>query len=390
MRTFYIFHIVLLRFLLVGSISYAQIFVGNNSSLHTGDATMMFLQGDFKNYGVLNNEGTIELIGNWDNPGVATPIGTVKFVGYNQLINHYANVFHTVVIDGGGQKQLASPMILEKSIVLEDGYVLPTPSAIVVLNPDARASAGSEFSYIQGAMYARNQSNPYFPIGYEGMVFLPAQLHNIVPDDSYVGVSVHEFETQPISGKRSRYVFDEYYWHLDTLTGDASNLRISLPSLPQYAAFDSLTIVHSPSLTEHFRGLGSDDSYASTIPYAYITSEDTAKGPYFALGILQEVDWKLFYIPTALSRFAPDPNDQTVKVYGNIFKPQDFKFTVTNHWGNVIFETTSLALMEEEGWKGNNLKTNRHEALGQYMYFLHAVTKDNEKFTKAGSIWIIE
>jgi hypothetical protein len=40
----------------------------------------------------------------------------------------------------------------------------------------------------------------------------------------------------------------------------------------------------------------------------------------------------ILYIPNALSKNATNPNDRCIKVYGGIFKDEDFSFTITNQW----------------------------------------------------------
>ncbi len=382
--------VYILCMLLVPTMVHAQLFVANQATLHIDANTTFFIPQNIENEGIISNQGTIEIIGNWINPGTNTPTGTVIFEGTNQQIHQYGNTFYNVLITGGGNKQVPSSMYILNSIEFDNGYLLPIDTAKIILMPSAQTSIGSQQSYVKGTLYAKGTGNKYFAVGTDNL-FLPAEFQNITTQNTVFGISVHNFNNTPIAGKGTRLVIDDVYWKMDVIEGAVPQSQVSLPIPPQYAAnIDSIVVVESSSTTTPFESIGSDNNPTSNIPTDYVTSKDSAKSPIIARGILLDVNWDLLYIPNALSKNATNPNDRCIKVYGGIFKDEDFSFTITNQWGNKVFQTTSLQEMETTGWTGVNKRTNRRETTGQYFYYIRAIAKDNTPYTKAGSLWIID
>lgn len=376
--------------LYVPSLVQAQIFVANQATLHIDANSTFFIPQHLQNQGTISNQGTIEILGNWVNPGTNTPTGTVIFDGTNQQISQYGNTFYNVIITGGGNKEVPTRMYIINSIEFDNGYVVPVDTAKIILMPNAQSTIGSQISYVKGTLYAKGEGNKYFAVGSDNL-FLPAEFHNIIGTATLFGISVHTFESTPTAGKGARVVFDDIYWKMDIIEGSIPDAQISLPIPADHVAnIDSIVVMQSTTVSEPFVNIGSDNSVSSIIPDDYVTSKDSLKGPLFARGILLDVNWDLLYIPNALSNNATNPNDKCIKVYGGLFKAEDFSFTVTNQWGNKVFETKSLQEMETIGWTGENKKTNRRETTGQYFYYIQAVAKDNTPYSKAGSIWIID
>ncbi|HRS18097.1 MAG TPA: hypothetical protein P5243_01235, partial [Bacteroidales bacterium] len=124
--------VYILCMLLVPTMVYAQLFVANQATLHIDANTTFFIPQNIENEGIISNQGTIEIIGNWINPGTNTPTGTVIFEGTNQQIHQYGNTFYNVLITGGGNKQVPSSMYILNSIEFDNGYLLPIDTAKII------------------------------------------------------------------------------------------------------------------------------------------------------------------------------------------------------------------------------------------------------------------
>lgn len=384
------YRLFILCLLYVPSLVQAQIFVANQATLHIDANSTFYVPQHLENQGTISNQGTIEIIGNWTNPGTNTPTGTVIFDGTNQQISQHGNTFYTLIITGGGNKEVPTRMYITNSLQLDNGYLIPVDTAKIILLPQAQSTIGSEQSYVKGTLYAKGEGNKYFAVGTDNL-FLPAEFHNIIGNNTLFGISVHEFENSVVTGKGARTIFDDAYWKIHTIEGTLQPSQVSLPIPQNYSGdIDSLVVVQSETVTSPFESIGYDNSIVSIIPYDYITSKDSIASPILARGILLDVNWDLLYIPNALSKNATNPNDNCIKVYGGLFKTEGFSFTITNQWGNKVFETKSLQEMESIGWTGYNKRTNRRETTGQYFYYIQAVAKDNTPYSKAGTIWIID
>ena len=95
----------------------------------------------------------------------------------------------------------------------------------------------------------------------------------------------------------------------------------------------------------------------------------------------------MLFVPNASSPFAINPEDQVVKIYGDLISTDyDFLFRVVDKWGNVVYETTSVEEMSTTGWDGINRKTGSRVEFGHFNYFMHGVLKTGKQVHKNGSI----
>lgn len=384
MKLHWVYIFVLLPFL-----GFGQFQVSTNATLKIDSNATLYIPQDITNDGNIQNDGTMLVDGNWTNNGTYVPTGLVIFQGGNQQIDPNGHTFYDVIITGSSDKSVISRMYIADTLELDNGFLVPIDTAKIVLLENAATTIGSDQSFVRGTLYAKGEGSKYYPIGMNSL-FLPAELHSIVGENPILGISVHEFENTPTTGTGTRKVFDNAYWEMEVLSGSYSDAKISLAIVPEVAIEDSLIVVQAVSPTQPFDSIGNNPDYVSSIPIDNITSSDTAKGPIFAIGVLLDVNWDLLYIPNALSKNATNPEETCIKIYGGVFKSENFNFTITNQWGNVIFQTNSITEMETIGWTGVNQKTSKRETTGQYFYYIKGVGKDSVPYEKAGSLWIID
>ncbi|HOS83791.1 MAG TPA: hypothetical protein PK199_02635, partial [Bacteroidales bacterium] len=159
------YRLFILCLLYVPSLVQAQIFVANQGTLHIDANSTFYVPQHLENQGTISNQGTIEIIGNWTNPGTNTPTGTVIFDGTNQQISQHGNTFYTLIITGGGNKEVPTRMYITNSLQLDNGYLIPVDTAKIILLPQAQSTIGSEQSYVKGTLYAKGEGNKYFAVG---------------------------------------------------------------------------------------------------------------------------------------------------------------------------------------------------------------------------------
>jgi len=368
--------------------------VSENATISVLKDAQLYDPNSLINNGTINNDGAISVVGDITNSGTINDIGSIYLIGTNQAID-INDTINTLVINGTGEKSIISNLYIQDYIDLQNGFLLPVDDNKIVLLQNASTSVGSTASFVKGILYSRGEGSKYYPIGLD-TTFMPVEMQWIQSDTlPLVGMSAHLFEKDsiPFAGKGAKDILTTRYWKQEVVEGNITEGHISLPILPQdinYYTADSVVVVMSNERLGPYRSLGPNDEVVSRIPDLYTTSVDTANYKFYTLGIFHEMNWDLLYIPNALSQNTPDINEQAIRIYGSVFKDEEFSFVVTNKWGNVVFESNSVTEMEENGWDGTNIKTGNREQIGIYHYYLKALTKRDNWYKKAGSIWIID
>lgn len=367
----------------------------DGASVSIGNSALLYIDGNIVNTGSINNSGIITIDGNWQSKGAYTNFGTVNFIGNDQIIDHYNNTFGKININGGGTKSSPSSFRIANELILEDGIIVPSDTAHLVAEEKAIVSLGSDVSHINGMFYHSGTGDKYYPIGKDG-VFIPVEMYVYEGSTPIVGYELFNgFETQPRVENSIIEIETEHFWKQDILSGTIDSSILSIPFIEKLVPdHHAQAILQSPKLDSSFSSAGRYYGYESPFllekGMPYISTEKKITGSYFALGIEQLLDIRLRYIPNALSRFAPNPEDCVIKVYGNLFSSRGFSFKVINQWGNVVFETRDVELMETVGWDGVNPKTGNHEMSGQYHFVFRAQYKTGLVYEEAGAIYIIE
>lgn len=361
--------------------------------MYVSSDALLHVNGDFVSVGDINNNGTINLKGNWTNDSSYSSTGRFRLIGDDQTIDHKNKSFAHLYIGEStiGDKTFPSSCIISDSLVLNAGYIIPTDSSVIALRDEGYVTDGSEDSYIIGSFYNYGTGTKYFPIGTQ-YDFSPVELHDIEGFDLLCGIHIVETAPETIAWTIAEdTVFGNIYEKIvKEGSFDGAAISIGYTDAPEMKLGRYMSILQADSIQGLYRGIGSYEEATSRISGEFITSKDLATQNFFTLGYSTLAPWELLFVPDALSRNAPDENDKRIKVYGNVFSSDNFKFIVSNQWGNIVFETNSLEKMESEGWDGRNSRTGHRETTGQYNYVIKAVGKDGRSFTDAGSIWIID
>ncbi len=377
--------------------SQALVFVDGNIA-NTGsivNAGRITIRGNSVNTGSIDNADTITVSGDWTCKGAYTDKGMINFIGGDQTVDHYSKTFNKVSFSGGGKKTIPSGFSIASELTLEDGVLWPSDTAHIIANEASIVSPGSEMAHVNGMFYHAGTGNNYYPIGKDG-VFLPMEMDVFTGSSPVVGFEVfNDFSTQPKGDKSIIEIETEHYWKRDQMSGTIDSATLALPYTErEIANHNAQVILQAPHLDSIFRSTtrryGYDAKNLTEMNIPHIANEKKITGSYFALGIEQLLDVRLRYIPNALSRFAPNPEDRVIKVYGNLFSDRGFSFKVINQWGNVVFDSNDVEYMENFGWDGVNSESDKHEMAGQYHYVFRAQYKDGIRYEEAGALYIIE
>jgi len=372
------------------------------ASLSIGKDAIFFVDGHVTSNGKITNSGNIVITGNWDNSGSYASSGRISFSGTDQIISHNGNAFNSISIFGGGQKTVASNFSIADSLVLEDGILFQEDStAHIIAQDSASVSLGSEYSFIDGMFYHTGSGQKYYPIG-NNETFLPIEMDvKSESSDAVVGYKLYNgFINNPRLGTNITEIEEEYYWKQDIFSGTLDSAFLSLPCEEKdVEQLHARVIVEASNLDSAFNSTGAYQNRENSISsenldelgFYHITHSNPIKGSYFAIGIERLLDKRLLYIPNALSKYAPNPEDRVVKIYGNLFQAGSFYFKVFNKWGELVYMSTDIEYMETHGWDGTSKKGKRL-AMGQYQYIMRAKYKTNDGtyHEESNAIYIID
>ncbi|MBW8050216.1 MAG: hypothetical protein FVQ77_07735, partial [Cytophagales bacterium] len=132
-------------------------------------------------------------------------------------------------------------------------------------------------------------------------------------------------------------------------------------------------------------GLPVTHSYDSVASYLVILSITNIYGcsDYDTISITI-VSNQILYIPNVFSPLANNPENQVVKVYGEILS-EGFEFRIYNRWGELIFQSVS----QQEGWNGKYQNSGVDMDIGVYTYVVKGKFLDGTEFKEAGTVTLI-
>ena len=349
--------------------------------------------GNFRNEGFFFNYGTVALAGNWDNPSsYHEGNGTFVLNGTGtQRLRHNGQSFYNLVLDGGGEKQLADNATVTHLVRLQNGLLTPAAGSTLLLADGVVVEGGSAASYVNGRLFHEGSGYKFYPIGKNG-TYAPITLEDILGAAPVTGFEV--FTPNPhtafeaaglarLSGAR--------YWQRTQLSGAITEARIGLgfDAADGLPAPDSAVVAEAKDAASPFRSLGGRLT-SGTAAAGMVSSKDLITGNLFAVGIGRPaLASGAFFIPNAFAPASPHDEEKVLKLYGSRFAEGGFLFAVYDRWGNVVFQTSSPARMTAAGWEGTHGQTGLPLAGGVYTYLVRGNTTDGGSVRKAGTITLI-
>jgi hypothetical protein len=171
-----------------------------------------------------------------------------------------------------------------------------------------------------------------------------------------------------------------------TYSGSPVTVGYDLPDDVNDATLD---LFQSPGSSDPFAPLGNTTaSLAST--FDKVTTANTVTESLILIGSRVNVapGEASFYFPTSFSPDAPNPDNRSLRVFGEQLTEEDFLFVVYNRWGQQVFESRSLTDMSTKGWSGQQ-HAGGTLASGAYPYLLKGRRKTGEILEQKGLISIV-
>ncbi len=364
------------------------IYVSGNQVLSLTNNAVLYTPSSVVNEGMLLNDGSVQLNGDWDNQQSYTGDGWLRLTGSSdQTVQHNSQVLGSLEISGGGSKTVNGNVTINDTLNLVSGFVIATAPNIVQLNQGLRVENASENSYIQGAVQFHGTGYHFLPIGTND-AFLPVILEDVSGIDPLTEVTPFSNQQLEVEGERLETKTVSNYWTVTNLEGSYEGSVVTLP-VTTADSFNDLTasvIVESESSDGLFTNLGQRDREGDSNG-GLITSEAIASRAVVALGFTSEyVLENSVEVPSAFSPIAPNLTNRSVKIYSANLQADGFSFTIFNRWGQIVFQTNDLQLASNSGWSGLDASTNQPLPAGLYPYVLRGNYDTGRAVEKTGSI----
>jgi len=356
--------------------------------------TRVALSGSLSSHDSLYNEGDIFIAGNWENTSAyVSSLGKIFLDGAQpQTVTSAPLDIYYLQIDGGDLKTFTDDVTITGELRLNDGYLTPADTTVkIVMAADTEIRGGSSASFVNGMLYLTGMGSLYFPIGRDG-IYLPAELVDVRGGTPVVGFEANHPNPNPLAGIGLASISAVRYWRRDLLSGtyDPAKVAFTVHNDENFTDENNVVVTEAETLNGGFRSLGQYDFYGSVMD-GFITSLKDGEVNFYALGLVNDIaDQTAYYIPSALSPRAPDPEDAVIKVYSSDIRPDDFVFRVFNKRGELIFESLSYPDMANDGWNGNNIRTSLMSEPGMYTYTMTCRFKNGNQIDKTGTITLIQ
>ncbi len=351
--------------------AYGQVlFISNNSSVTVASSSVLSSVDSLINYGIITNDGNLVMSSGWLNFGTYNPgSGRITFNGLGeQIINHNAQSFSRLVIDGGGIKRYLADIVIENELQLINGFLVAENNSRIIINPAASVINASDASHISGSVSILNRTGPFIiPIG-NGVRLLPVRVNGNSLNATFEVVDFGSPQSFAFSGQELSAIVQSRYWRVQADNGSLGPGQIGLrlsgdENLP--AVSDSrLAVIQSPSSNIFFRPLGSVNHSASHIEEGFVMNMNEFTEDIITLGILSED----IVVYNAISSNDDGRND--VLLIWNIEAYPNNRVSIFNRWGDLVFETRGYN-NDTNAFRGYaNVSGNSRLPAGTYFYII--------------------
>lgn len=309
-------------------------YIKNGATVSVEENFILAVSDSLVNQGTLINNGSLVMGGVWLNTGTYVPgDGRITFnsTSTEQVINHNAQAFSWLTIEGGGVKKFLADIVVERELILNDGIMVAENNSKIIFDSDAIITGGSDVAHVNGAVQHSGAGTKFFPVG-NGTVYLPVQLNNLTGSPE-VRVSVTELNGSVVLPRSSSLntISDQRYFTVEPVSGSLQNATVTLPVRNEDAlGSGNIVIVQSSNLTDPFTNLGpatltgslSNGTITSTLP------------PTEILLALARADVSGILVYNAIA-----PNGYEANRYMQIVNlPEGSIVTIYNRWGDKVFE----------------------------------------------------
>ncbi|MEQ8926374.1 MAG: gliding motility-associated C-terminal domain-containing protein, partial [Fulvivirga sp.] len=94
------------------------------------------------------------------------------------------------------------------------------------------------------------------------------------------------------------------------------------------------------------------------------------------------------FIPNVFSPKSSNPENSTVKVYGEDLSNEGFEFFIYNRWGQVVYRTSNLDEAQSYGWNGETSGEEKGNSV--FTYTVRGKYNNGNPFEETGTITLVK
>jgi gliding motility-associated-like protein len=221
---------------------------------------------------------------------------------------------------------------------MEDGLLIASNGARIIVNEGASIAGASDVSYIVGEVIHRGTGLKNFPVGTTD-AFLPFELIEVTGDSPELGVLAFEGNFNPDIVGTLDDVSRRWSWELSVKSGDfdGSLVRLAVKDENLNGSFDQYVVAEALNLNNPFHSLGQSE-LSGNIFDGFITSTLRGIAGIYAVGLDLSITEEK---PELIIFNAVTPNGDNrhefLKIENIDFYPQN-TVTIYNKTGRKVFE----------------------------------------------------
>lgn len=308
-------------------------YIKNGSTVSVGENVILAVSDSLVNQGTLINNGSLVMGGVWLNTGNYVPgDGRITFnsTDTEQIINHNAQSFSWLTIEGGGVKKFLADIVVEHELILTDGIMLAENNSKIVFDTDAIITGGSDQAHVNGAVQHSGSGTKLFPVG-NGSVYLPVRVNNLTGSPEILVSHVELNSPTLLKSSSLQSISNKRYFSVEAISGSLQDATVTLPVRDESSItnMQSVVVAQASSLSDPFTSLGGTG--IGTASNGSVTSLQTPTEPLLAVA---SADQSGVVVYNAIA-----PNGYEANRYMQIANlPEENIVTIYNRWGDKVFE----------------------------------------------------
>ncbi|MBX2964481.1 MAG: gliding motility-associated C-terminal domain-containing protein [Cyclobacteriaceae bacterium] len=364
----------LLSLFIIPALTFGQgFFISNSATVNVTNGSILVVKESLVNNGTLTNNGSLVMGGVWLNTGTYNPgEGRITFnsTSDEQIINHNAQAFSWLTIEGGGVKKFLADIVVERELILTNGIMVAENNSKIIFDETAVITGGSDQSHVQGAVQHSGTGTKLFPLG-NGSVYLPIQVNGITSNAQIVASTTELGSSNLLKSSSLNGISDQRYFTVTVASGSLQNATVTLPVRDENSLgnnVQSFVVAEASALNDPFVSLSQSNVTGS----ASTGSVTSAQSPSRTLLAVASADNSGIVVFNAIA-----PTGFDLNRYMRIANlPFPNKVSIFNRWGDRVFEmenyddTVSGKRFSGTDINGNELPT------GNYFYKIEVDNKE--------------
>ena len=281
------FQLLLLILLLMTIDAHGQSLYNQGSIITVTSNTPIVVPDSLVNNGEITNDGNMIVQGAWINNNVYNAgTGSITLASSSpQVINHNDQSLSQLTISGGGDKIFEQDIVVANQLIMDDGLLISSNGARIIVNENGSIIGASENSYIAGEVIHLGEGNKYFPVGTTD-AYLPFELLEVEGENPEIGIIANRDNPNTSVVGTLDEISTRWYWTMEEKNGlfASSTVRVAINQESLSGTFEQLVIGESPDFQNAFHSLGQGDITGDFFD-GTITSALKATGGLYALGL---------------------------------------------------------------------------------------------------------